>query len=235
MEIAPGTLVRDALPGSEVFMRIRGGDGTLDARMAAGNSGSAVLNGFGRASSGDWNGQAYRIGFTADNGYEVTGQDGAIVASGTWTAGSDIQVGGLRVSIDGNPAEGDSLHIGPAGTRDVFATVQQLVDALESPGATAAERAARRNALQAGMRDVARASERMIDARAAGGAQLALLDNATSLREANEVTLQTTLSGMRDLDYAEAITRFQLESTALQTAQTVFTRMQGLSLFNMLR
>ena len=33
----------------------------------------------------------------------------------------------------------------------------------------------------------------------------------------------------------QAITRFQLESTALQTAQTVFTRMQGLSLFNLLR
>jgi len=40
---------------------------------------------------------------------------------------------------------------------------------------------------------------------------------------------------LRDLDYADAITRFQMESTALQTAQTVFTRMQGLSLFNLLR
>lgn len=235
VELAPGTLVRDALPGSEVFMRIRTGDGTVDARMSASNTGTAVLNDFGRIRSGSWSGEAYRIEFTADNGYEVTGQDGAIVASGTWSAGNDIQVGGMRLSVSGAPAEGDSLEIGPAGTRDVFATVQALVDALESPAVTANERATRRNALQAGMRDVARASERMIDARAAGGAQLALLDDATSLREANEVTLKTTLSSMRDLDYAEAITRFQLESTALQTAQTVFTRMHGLSLFNLLR
>lgn len=235
VEIAPGTLVRDALPGSEVFMRIRTGDGTVDARMSASNTGTAVLNDFGRIRSGSWSGEAYRIEFTADNRYEVTGQDGAIVASGTWSAGNDIQVGGMRLSVSGAPAEGDSLEIGPAGTRDVFATVQALVDALESPAVTANERATRRNALQAGMRDVARASERMIDARAAGGAQLALLDDATSLREANEVTLKTTLSSMRDLDYAEAITRFQLESTALQTAQTVFTRMHGLSLFNLLR
>lgn len=85
------------------------------------------------------------------------------------------------------------------------------------------------------MRDVARASEQMIDARAAGGAQLAAIDDAGAVREANDVTMQGTLSELRDLDYAEAITRFQLESTALQTAQTVFTRMQGLSLFNLLR
>ena len=75
----------------------------------------------------------------------------------------------------------------------------------------------------------------VLDARAAGGAQLAAIDDAGAVREANDVTVQGTLSELRDLDYAEAITRFQLESTALQTAQTVFTRMQGLSLFNLLR
>lgn len=235
VEIAPGAFVQDALPGSEVFMRVRTGDGSVDARMAAGSAGTAVLEGFGRSASGGWNGEAYRIRFTAGDGYEVLDQRGATVGSGTWRAGSDIQFNGLRASISGQPAEGDVLEIGPAASRDVFATVQSLVDALEAPATTASERAARRNALQSGMRDVGRAAEQMIDARAAGGAQLKLLDDAASLREANEVTLKTTLSAMRDLDYAEAITRFQLESTALQTAQTVFTRMQGLSLFNLLR
>lgn len=235
MEIAPGSFVQDALPGSEVFMRIRTGDGTIDAQMAPGNTGTAVIGGFGRSANGGWSGDSYRIEFTGANGYDVVNRDGATVSSGTLGADSDIEFNGLRISISGQPAAGDSLQIGPAGTRDVFATVQALADALEAPAATPADAAMRRNALQAGMRDVARAAERMIDARAAGGAQLAALDQALELREANAVTLQTTLSGMRDLDYAEAITRFQLESTALQTAQTVFTRMHGLSLFNLLR
>src|SRR5690606_14638107 len=116
---------------------------------------------------------SYRIEFTGANGYDVVNRDGATVSSGTWTAGSDIEFNGLRLSISGQPAAGDSLQIGPAGTRDVFATVQALADALEAPAVTPADVAMRRDALQAGMRDVARAAERMIDARAAGGAQLA--------------------------------------------------------------
>ncbi|KAF1699819.1 flagellar hook-associated protein FlgL [Pseudoxanthomonas suwonensis] len=235
VEIAPGSFVQDTLPGSEVFMRIRTGDGTVDARMAAGNSGTGILESFSRSTAGGWNGESYTIRFTAGNGYEVFDADNNMVGGGTWAPKTDIEFGGLRLSVSGQPADGDELQIGPAGTRDVFATVQEMIDALEAPVVTAGDKAARRNALQASMRDVARAAENMIDARAAGGAQLALVDDAASLREANAVTLKTTLSGMRDLDYADAITRFQLESTALQTAQTVFTRMQGLSLFNLLR
>ena len=235
VEIAPGTFVQDTLPGSEVFMRIRTGDGVLDARMAASNTGTGVLESFSRSTAGGWNGESYTIRFTGGDGYEVSDANGNAVAAGTWTAKTDIEFGGLRVSISGQPADGDELQIGPSGTRDVFATGQQLVDALEAPVVTGADRAARRNALQSSMRDIARAAEAMIDARASGGAQMALIEDSAALREANAVTLKTTLSGMRDLDYADAITRFQLESTALQTAQTVFTRMQGLSLFNLLR
>lgn len=235
VEVAPGLFVKDTLPGSEVFMRIRTGDGRVDAGMAASNTGTAVLEDLGRTSAGGWNGERFTLRFTAGNGYEVLDQGGAVVASGTWQPKQDIEFGGLRVAVSGQPDDGDELEIGPAGTRDVFATVQALIDALEADVVTPADQAARRNAIQAGMRDVARAAERFIDARASGGAQLALVDDARELREANSVTIKTTLSGMRDLDYADAITRFQLESTALQAAQLVYTRMQGLSLFDLLR
>ena len=53
--------------------------------------------------------------------------------------------------------------------------------------------------------------------------------------QADEVTIKATLSGLRDLDYAEAISRYHLESSALQAAQTVFTQMQSMNLFNALR
>ena len=235
VEIAPETFVADATPGSEIFMRVRTGDGTVDAQADAGNGGTGVVAGYGRSGGGSWNGDAYRIVFTGPDTYDVLDAGGLTVGGGTWTSGQDISHGGLRVAIEGQPAAGDAFSIGPAGTRDVFATLQNLIGALESGATTPAAQAARQNALQASMRDVARASERMIDARAAGGAQLAAIDDAGAVREANGVTIKGTLSELRDLDYAEAITRFQLESTALQTAQTVFTRMQGLSLFNLLR
>jgi Flagellin and related hook-associated proteins len=139
------------------------------------------------------------------------------------------------VQLLGTPAAGDSIDVAAAPSRDVFATLDALCVALEAGATTPTEVAARSNALQAGMRDVARAREVSIDARAAGGAQLAALDSAAGLREADEVSMQTTLSSLRDLDYAEAISRYRLESSALQAAQTVFTQMQSMSLFNALR
>jgi flagellar hook-associated protein 3 FlgL len=94
--------------------------------------------------------------------------------------------------------------------------------------------AALQNDLQAAMRNVGQATNKLIDARAAGGAQLSAIDNATELRAAHEVTLKTTLSSIRDLDYAEAIGQYQLEQAALQAAQSIFIQMQGMSLFNKL-
>ena len=91
------------------------------------------------------------------------------------------------------------------------------------------------NSLQGAMRDIGTAQGRMIDARASGGAQLSAIETAASLREANNITLKDTLSGLRDLDWAEAIGRYQMENTALQAAQTVFMQMQQLSLFKLMR
>jgi flagellar hook-associated protein 3 FlgL len=47
--------------------------------------------------------------------------------------------------------------------------------------------------------------------------------------------VETLVSEIRDLDYAEAITRLQQELVTLQAAQQSFVRIQGLSLFQFLR
>lgn len=49
------------------------------------------------------------------------------------------------------------------------------------------------------------------------------------------MTLKGSLSTLRDLDWAEAISRYNMENTALQAAQSVFMQMQSLSLFNLMR
>jgi len=42
------------------------------------------------------------------------------------------------------------------------------------------------------------------------------------------------LSDIQDVDYAEAISRLNLQLTALQAAQQTYVKVQGLSLFNYL-
>lgn len=234
VEVAPDTYAKDALPGSEIFMRIPTGDGAVDGAAAAGNTGKAVLTNVGRDGNGGWDGKGFSIRFTAADQYEVLDAGGNVTATGTTASGEDIVINGVRLHIDGEAAAGDSFNVQPATSRDIFATLDGLISALNSDTGTPAQMAAQQNQLQGALRDVARASERMIDARASGGAQLKTLDDASAMREANNVTIKGTLSQLRDLDYAEAISEYQLESTALQAAQTIFMQMQQMSLFKRL-
>lgn len=235
VEVAPGGFVQDALPGSEVFMRIRTGDGTVDGSAAAGNTGRAVLTSASRDGTAAWTGDSYTLQFTGPDTYDVLDAGGNTIGSGTYKEGDDIVFQGLRVRMSGEPAAGDEFSVGQAGNRDVFSTIDRLAQALEMDTSTLAGRTAQQNLLQSSLRDVARAAEKMIDSRASGGAQLSAIDNAASLREANAITLKDSLSQLRDLDYAEAIGQYKLESAALQAAQTLFTQMQSMSLFNMIR
>lgn len=234
VEIAPDQFVSDTLPGSELFMRIKTGDGRIDGAAATTNTGSGVLMEFGLDANAGWNGGRYSVVFTAPDAYELRDAGGVVVGTGTYESGEGISVGGLNLRIDGAPAAGDSFSIGPAGNQDVFGMIKDLVGALELPDDTPVQRAAQQNALQASLRDAATAQDHFIDGRATGGAQLAAMDSAAELREAQTVTLETTLSGIRDLDYAEAISRFTLESTALQAAQQAFMRLQSSSLFDLM-
>lgn len=234
VEIAPDHFVSDTIPGSELFMRVRNGDGRIDGSAAAGNTGTGVLMEFGLSANSGWSGQSYSVVFTAPDAYELRDGTGAVIGTGAYASGEGISVGGLNLRIDGAPAAGDSFSVGPAQTQDVFAMLGDLIGALELPDDTPQQRATQQNALQASLRNAATAQEHFIDGRATGGAQLAAMDSAAELREAQSVTLETTLSGIRDLDYAEAISRFTLESTALQAAQQAFMRVQSSSLFDLL-
>ncbi len=237
VEVAPGQLLSDALPGSEIFMRIPTGDGRVDASAAAGNTGSGLLTSVSRDGSGSWAGGTLNVRFTgtAEGAYEVVDGTGTVVGSGTHKPGEDIVVGGVRMRIEGKPAAGDQFNVSDAGSRDIFSTLDKLVAALETDPSTESQRTALQNTLQSSIRDLNRASETMIDARAKGGAQLAAIDTAASAREATAVTVKSTLSTMRDLDYADAIGQYKLETAALQAAQTIFSQMQAMSLFNKIR
>ena len=83
--------------------------------------------------------------------------------------------------------------------------------------------------------DIDAALDQFLQTRTSVGARMRALDDQESQHEKFVLDTQTTLSETRDLDYAEAISRFNLQSTALQAAQQAFSRVQNLSLFNFLR
>ncbi len=235
IEVAPELALADAEAGSEVWLRIPTGDGRVTAAAAAGNNGTGVLSGFSLLDNATWNNADLSLRFTGPNAYEVLDGGGAVINAGAFTSGQTINFNGVSMKIDGAPAAGDTFAIGPSRPRDVFATVQNFIDALNQPANDITERTRQQNALSAVLFDVGAAQSHLIDKRASGGARLAAIDDANDLRSAQSITLKSALSDLRDVNVAEAVSRLSQESTALEAAQASFTRIQGLSLFNYIR
>ncbi len=82
--------------------------------------------------------------------------------------------------------------------------------------------------------DLDTALDNFLRVRTTVGARMHALDDQENQNEKFIVDIQTTLSNVQDLDYAEAISRFNLEQTALEAAQQAYSRVQNLSLFNFL-
>jgi len=82
--------------------------------------------------------------------------------------------------------------------------------------------------------DIAAAQDSILSARSSVGARLNALENQQSQNEKFIIDTKSTLSQTQDLDYADAISKFQLQNTALQAAQQAFGKVKGLSLFNYL-
>jgi len=113
-------------------------------------------------------------------------------------------------------------------TRSIFATLEAFVDALE--GTVTPYHGTVNEALA----DIDSTLEKVGEAEARVGARLRALDDQTNQNESYLISMQTTLSEVKDLDYAEAISRFELDSAVLQASQQSFSKVQQLSLFNYL-
>lgn len=227
--------VRDS--GAEIFMRIPSGNGTYSIAADAGNSGTAV------AGEGTVNGafvrDTYSVNFiqaspTDPVTYEVVDSGAAVVASGTYDSGEVITFGGASIRFEGDPANGDSFEVAPSVNQDMFTTLQSIVDTLNGASGAPAQVAQLNTALGQGLENLDQALGTVLEVRAEVGIRQQQVDSQLEINESFNLQLQETLAGVQDLDYAEAISRFNLELTALQAAQQAYVKMQGLSLFNYL-
>lgn len=233
IDIAPEVAVADADPGSEIFLRVPTGDGRVTVRADGGNTGTGVLQQVGFVQPADWDGGNYSIEFLAGN-YRVLDGGGTQIATGPFVAGDAIDVAGYQITITGTPADGDSFAITPAPTASVFETAQALHDILSMSTASPDARAAQQNAFFAVIQDLGKASDHAIDSRSAVGARMSALDNSAEEREAQLVAVKGTLSSIRDLDYAQAISDLSRQSAVLEAAQQSYLRINSMSLFQML-
>ena len=91
------------------------------------------------------------------------------------------------------------------------------------------------NALNRFLANIDAGNENVINARSRVGSRLNALDSQENTNDSFSLSLKTSVSDLKDLDYAEAVSRFNTQLVGLQAAQQAFVRVQNLSLFNFLR
>jgi len=232
LEVSSGYRVAVGDPGSDVFQAIRNGNGTFSTAAKSTNTGDGVI-GSGTV-VGTFVPDTYTVRFTAPNAYTVEDGSGAAVTSGTFTSGNAIAFNGAQITITGSPAAGDTFTVASSVNQDLFTTVQNLATTLQSSGGNPADRGLFHSAMNRSLVDIDQAMAKVLSVRAGVGSRSNAIENQQAVGRDFEVQLQTTISAVRDVDMAQALSRLERERLTLEAAQRSFAAVQRLSLFNFL-
>jgi flagellar hook-associated protein 3 FlgL len=237
LQISGNTRVAVRDPGNEVFLEVPVGNGRFAVVPDSANAGTGVVR--TTDVDGSYLPDDYTLTFVqAAPGdpltFEVTDSSANVVASGPYVAGESIAFNGAEVVIEGEPEVGDSFAIPADSRQDMFTTLRDIADSLRNAGDSATEVAAINNAMANGLRNIDQALGVALEKRADVGVRLNRVESQLRINEDFTLQLQETLSEIQDLDYAEAISRLNLQLVALEAAQQTYVRTQGLTLFNFL-
>ncbi|WP_019590346.1 MULTISPECIES: flagellar hook-associated protein FlgL [unclassified Thioalkalivibrio] len=248
VEISPTRTVPVGDTGADVFMKIPENDGRVTAEIGGenglGDGSSLVIDKAEVYDVRELDGNDYTIRFEEVGGemtYSLRDVDGDLVldeddepvlSEEAFVPGESIDFFGRSVTISGDPVEGDEVLSRPAGNKDIFSTLDDIIAALEDGTGTRENRANLATATNTALADMDAALENFNEVRADLGSRLKTMDDQTELNEDRLLDLETAVSEIRDLDYAEAISRFNQQQVALQAAQQTYSETSRLSLFD---
>lgn len=163
-------------------------------------------------------------------GTDVNTQPIVEAPAGTFTYQGDsnqrnVQIGESRQIPVGDPGDDVFMNIpfSGGGNQSVFATIEALATSFEANTSD-----------QNAITDIQSALDNVLTVRASVGSRQQALDSQRQINEELILQGEKTLSEISDLDYAEAVSRLNLQLVGLQASQQAFGRIQNLSLFNYL-
>jgi flagellar hook-associated protein 3 FlgL len=223
--------------GADVFQGMSTGDSRFLLETPASNTGDGLVK---MSSAIDAISDDYTMVFVQANAddpitYSVTGAASGVVATGTYQSGEAITFNGISIEIEGAPTNGDSYQVNRSVRQDVFQSVQAIANALLAGSETPASSSKLVNDLGQSISTMDQALEHLQSRRTIVGNRLQALDTRAGENADSLLRLERQTSELNDLDFAEAVSRLNLQTTALQAAQQSYIKIQGLSLFNYLR
>jgi len=185
-----------------------------------------------QANARDGNGQYLFSGASGDQPAYIKD------AAGKFVVNPDLVEGDRRIQVDQTRqlASADmaaAIFTDPATGRDLFATLDAVIGALETPTAGDASAAA---ALQTTLSDTMKTLDGLYDnlqtVVASVGARMQEIEALDNNGELRNLGYRKELSRLEDLNYYEATSQLTLRQTALEAAAMAFQRIQSTSLFN---
>lgn len=137
----------------------------------------------------------------------------------------ELQIGSNRQVTIGNPGDEVFMRVddGFGGTSDMFSALYDFATDLEAnnPSTNTITR-------------IDSALDAMLTVRSSIGARMNTIDSQRNANDSFSLLMEQNRSELKDLDYAEAVSRFEQQLLALQASQQSFIKVEGLSLFNYL-
>jgi flagellar hook-associated protein 3 FlgL len=230
--------------GADVFMNIPERSGLRTEAVFEPNSSPAVAAGVklntdvaDLQQSLNSAGQTFSISFEDDGGtlmYTVLNSDDKAIITEPYDPNQPIEFAGRRITLTAPAVDGDKIISRPITHISIFETLDDIAKAFESPTLSEAGREKLSQATSMALRNIDSGLERTNKVRTDVGLRLSVIDTQTELNDERLVDLNSALSEVQDLDYAEAVSRFQFQQTVLQAARQTYTQVNRLSLFDFL-
>lgn len=238
IQVGPSRRMSVSDSGSDIFMRIKNGNGQFVARATDGNTGSGTLkaaNALAPYAGGPFT-IAFATGAGGQLGYTVqNAATGTTSAFQVFQSGQAIAFDGSNtLAIGGTPAAGDSYVVAASSNQSLFTTLANLIQAVEAPASATNTPTQLSNRINSALVDLSNGLDKVLTVRANVGSRLAEIDALQSLGEDLNLQYEQTLSRLQDVDYAAAISQLTQQQTNLEAAQKSFVKVSQLSLFNYL-
>ncbi len=252
LEVAPGVRTAVSHSGAALFGAVlEPRDPTVAADAA--NTGTLIASAVAVAEQAALDASAlsstsWRIEFGAGPSYQVIDQgtglpiavdqpEGHGVGPIPYASGQRVEFSGINIELSGAPNPGDRLLVTPGSQtqQSLPNIVAGLADALEQVADGAIDELEFQERLADALIGVDQGLAHVDRARGQIGGRLNGLDSIEASNADWQIATQETLTALKEVDFAEAVSRLNLESVALQAAQQSYVRTMNLSLFNFLR
>lgn len=236
-QVGPARQMAISDSGSDVFERIKSGNGVFTTGANSTNTGTGIIDGGSVITPSSLTGNSYQINFTVSAGittYDIINVTTTLPVStaNPYVENSTINFDGMQMSIKGNPENGDSFTVSPSGNQSIFDTVKSMIVALETPASGQPGGTRLSNNLNSVMQSLSNGLEHILTKQASIGARLQEIDALEGVGSDQNIQYEQLLSQLQDVDLAKATTDLQRQQLYLQAAQQAYVKVSGLSLFN---